>query len=90
MASFTDNPQVLGNFTPYISTNPVSAYVNVGISRENLFQEGVNKVQSEIDAVSGMDIAKPEVQKYLQAKLGQLCEKNSLWPLGQPPSRRRF
>lgn len=74
MASFTDNPQLLGNFNPYIQTLPVEDMAKVGMIKQEQFDRGVEKVQSYVDTLSGLPIAKDEVKSYVQTKLGQLRE----------------
>lgn len=69
MASFTDRvPQ----FNPYIEQLPVDAMVKVGMEKQRRYDEGVQKIQSQIDSVAGLDIAKDAHKTYLQSKLNEL------------------
>src|SRR5260221_13800701 len=69
MASWTDE---FVNFNPYISEIPVDDYVRVGLQKQGQYNEGVQKVQSYIDSVAGLDVIKPEQKQYLQQRVGQL------------------
>ena len=69
MASFTDQvPQ----FTPYVSQLPVDAMVKVGMEKQKRYEEGVQKIQTYIDNVAGLDILRDVDKNYLQSKLNQL------------------
>ena len=46
MASFTDNPNI--QFNPYISQLPVEAMVQVGMQKQQRYDEGVQKIQSQM------------------------------------------
>lgn len=72
MASWTDNPQQLTQFNPYISENPVQAMVSVGMKREEEFQQGVQRVQSYYDNLLALPISKVETQAYVKQKVGEL------------------
>ena len=56
MASFTDNPQLLANFNPYVQQLPVDAMREVGMYKQGKYDEGVQKIQTSIDNVAGLDI----------------------------------
>ena len=70
MASFTD--QQLTPFTPYVAQLPVQAMVQVGMQKQSQYDQGVQKIQTQIDNVAGMDIANGVQKKYLQSKLDEL------------------
>ena len=72
MASFTDNPQALTNFNPYVSQLPVEAMVKVGMQKQQQYDEGIQKIQTNIDNVAGLDISRDVDKAYLQSKLNQL------------------
>ena len=72
MASFTDS---ITQFNPYVSQLPVEAMVKVGMQKQAQYDQGVQKIQSQIDNVAGMDIAKDSDKQYLQSKLNQLGSK---------------
>jgi len=72
MASFTDNPQALTNFNPYVSQLPVEAMVKVGMQKQQQYDEGIQKIQTNIDNIAGLDIYKDSDKAYLQSKLNQL------------------
>ena len=69
MASFTDRtPQ----FNPYISQLPVEAMVKVGMEKQKRYEEGLQKIQTAIDNVAGLDVLRDVDKNYLQSKLNQL------------------
>lgn len=69
MASFTD---IIPQFNPYIQQLPVEAMVSVGMQKQKLYDEGIQKIQSQIDSVAGLDILKGVDRQYLQSKLDAL------------------
>lgn len=70
MASFTDTtPQ----FKEYVSQMPVvEAMVNVGTQKQAAYNEGYQRIQSNIDQIAGLDIMRDTDKQYLQSKLNQL------------------
>jgi len=69
MASFTDQ---ISQFNPYIQELPVEAMAQVGMAKQAQYDQGVRKVQSYIDRVSGLEIAKPQHKQYLESKMNEL------------------
>jgi hypothetical protein len=69
MASYTD---IIPQFNPYIQQLPVEAMVQVGMEKQKRYDEGVQKIQSQIDSVAGLDIYHPSDRMYLQSKLNEL------------------
>jgi hypothetical protein len=72
MASFTDQ---ISQFNPYIQELPVEAMVQVGMAKQAQYDQGVQKVQNEIDRVAGLDISKPQHKQYLESKMNELGNK---------------
>jgi hypothetical protein len=72
MASFTDS---ITQFNPYVSQLPVDAMVKVGMQKQAQYDQGVQKIQSQIDNVAGIDVYRPVDKTYLQSKLNQLGSK---------------
>ena len=72
MASFAEN---ITNFNPYIQQLPVDAMTQVGMYKQQKYDEGVQKIQSYIDNVAGLDIYKDIDKGYLQSKLNELGSK---------------
>ena len=72
MASFTDNSQALSNFNPYIQQVPIDAYMNVGLQKQQQYQQGVEKTQADIDSVANLPVMKDEQKDYLNQRIGQL------------------
>lgn len=69
MASFTD---IIPQFNPYVQQLPVEAMVQVGMEKQKRYDEGIQKIQSQIDQIGGIDISKPVHKMYLQSKLNEL------------------
>lgn len=69
MASFTDLPP---QFTPYTPQLPVEAMAQVGMAKQAKYEQGLQKIQAQIDQVAGMDILKDVDKNYLQSKLNEL------------------
>lgn len=69
MASFTDK---IPQFNPYVQQLPVEEMVKVGMQKQQQYNEGVQRIQSNIDNVAGMDIARDVDKKYLESKLNSL------------------
>jgi len=72
MASFTD---AIPQFNPYIQQLPVEAMVSVGMEKQQRYDQGLQRIQSQIDQVAGLSIARPQDKEYLQSKLNQLGSK---------------
>jgi len=72
MASFTDS---ITQFNPYVSQLPVDAMVKVGMQKQAQYDQGVQKIQSYIDNVAGLEILNDTDKSYLQSKLDQLGSK---------------
>lgn len=72
MASFTD---VIPQFNPYIQQLPVEAMVAVGMEKQQRYDQGLQRIQSQIDQVAGLSIARPQDKEYLQSKLNDLGSK---------------
>jgi hypothetical protein len=47
----------------------------VGMYKQQKYEEGVQKIQSYIDNIAGLDVDKPGHKQYLQSKLNQLGSK---------------
>lgn len=69
MASFTDS---VPKFNPYIQQLPVEAMVAVGTHKQKLYEEGVQKIQSQIDNIAGLDVGRDVDKAYLQSKMNEL------------------
>ena len=69
MASYTDQ---ISTFNPYIQQLPTEAMVQVGMQKQAQYNQGVQKIQSYIDNVAGMDVLRGTDKEYLQSKLNDL------------------
>jgi len=69
MASYKDT---VPTFNPYIQTLPVDEMVKVGIYKQQKYDEGIQKIQTNIDNIAGLDVIRDVDKAYLQSKLNQL------------------
>lgn len=69
MASFTD---IIPQFNPYVQQLPVEAMVAVGMEKQKRYDEGIQKIQSQIDNIAGLDVIRDVDKAYLQSKLNEL------------------
>ena len=69
MASFTD---IIPQFNPYVQQLPVEAMVQVGMEKQRRYDEGIQKIQSQIDNIAGLDVIRDIDKAYLQSKLNEL------------------
>lgn len=69
MASWTDK---IPTFNPYVQQLPVEAMVQVGMQKQKQYDEGIQKIQTNIDNIAGLDIIRDVDKVYLQSKLNQL------------------
>lgn len=69
MASWTD---IIPKFNPYIQQLPVDAMVKVGMEKQKRYDEGLQKIQTQIEQVAGLDVIRDVDKKYLQSKLNEL------------------
>lgn len=72
MASFTD---AIPQFNPYIQQLPVEAMVAVGMEKQQRYDQGIQRIQSQIDQVAGLDIYRSEDKQHLQSRLNDLGSK---------------
>jgi hypothetical protein len=61
---------------------PVEAMVQVGMAKQQAYEQNVTKIQSEIDKIAGLDLYRPVEKKYLQSKLDKLGNKLSTLAAG--------
>ena len=69
MASYTDT---VPKFNPYVKQLPVEAMVEVGMYKQQKYDEGIQKIQTNIDNIAGLDVIRDVDKAYLQSKLNQL------------------
>jgi hypothetical protein len=69
MASFTDQ---ISKFNPYVQQLPIEAMVQVGMEKQKRYDEGIQKIQANIDNIAGLDVIRDVDKLYLQSKLNQL------------------
>jgi len=69
MASFTD---AISQFNPYVSQLPIDAMVKVGTYKQQKYEEGIQRIQGQIDRVAGLDVVRDVDKQYLQSKLNEL------------------
>ena len=73
MASYTDK---IPTFNPYVEQQPVDAMLKVGVYKQQKYEEGVKKIQTNIDNVAGLDVANDVDKQYLQSKYYIYSEMN--------------
>jgi len=69
MASYTDS---VPKFNPYVKQLPLEAMVKVGTYKQEKYDEGIQKIQTNIDNIAGLDVVRDVDKAYLQSKLNQL------------------
>jgi len=69
MASYSDT---ITKFNPYVEEVPVDLMMKVGMAKQQQYEQGIQKIQSNIDNVAGLDVYNDVDKKYLQSKLDQL------------------
>lgn len=69
MASFTD---IIPQFNPYVQQLPVEAMVSVGMEKQRRYDEGLQKIQGQIEQVAGLDIYRDVDKQYLTSKMNEL------------------
>lgn len=69
MASYTDT---VPTFNPYVQTIPVDEMIKVGMYKQQKYDEGIQKIQTNIDNIAGLDVVRDVDKAYLQSKLNQL------------------
>ena len=69
MASWTDK---MPQFNPYIQQMPVEAMSQVGMYKQQQYNQGLEKIQGQIENVAGLDIIRDVDKKYLESKLNEL------------------
>jgi hypothetical protein len=79
MASFTDS---IPQFNPYVQQLPVEAMVQVGMQKQKQYDEGIQKIQTNIDNIAGLEVTRDVEKAYLQSKLNQLGNDLSLVAAG--------
>jgi hypothetical protein len=50
----------------------VEAMVSVGMDKQRRYEEGYQRIQSQIDQVAGMSVLRPVDKQYMQSKLNEL------------------
>lgn len=70
MASFTDTQPP--RFNPYIQQQPVEAMVAVGTQKQKAHDEGVQKIQTQIDNLAAIDVGRDVDKAYLQSKINEM------------------
>ena len=72
MASFTD---IIPSFNPYIQQLPIESMVAVGMEKQQRYDQGLQKIQSQIDQVAGLSLYRDSDKQQLQSKLNELGSK---------------
>ncbi len=72
MASYTDQ---IPQFNPYIQQLPVEAMAQVGMEKQRRYDEGLQKIQTNLENIAGLDVVRDVDKQYLQSKLNDLGTK---------------
>lgn len=74
MANFTDASVLpyLTQHTPYVQQFPIDAAVTVGRFKQAQYDQGLQRIQTDVEKVAGMDVARPVDRQYLESKLNSL------------------
>ena len=70
MANFLQTGQQ--PLSPYISQINPDAYLRIGMMKQEQYNQGVQKIQSAIDNVGGLDIVNPYAQQYYKQQFDQM------------------
>lgn len=70
MASFTDIQPL--KFNKYVQQQPIEAMAQVGMAKQKAHEEGIQKIQTQIDNIAGLEVARDIDKAYLQSKLNEL------------------
>jgi len=72
MASFTDRAPT---FNPYVQQQPVEAMVNVGLQMQQRYDQNLQKIQSTIENIAGLDVVRDVDKRYLESRLTNVGNK---------------
>jgi len=70
MSSFTENPTLA--LSPYVPKVNVDTYAQVGMYKQNQYNQGYAKIQGAIDNVAGLDVYGDHRKQYLENKVNEL------------------
>jgi hypothetical protein len=71
MASYTDNSPT--QFDPYVSQLPIIEEMSkITMERQQRYDQGIQKIQTQIDNVAGLDVIRDVDKQYLQSRLNEL------------------
>ena len=74
MASYTDNSQI--SFNPYLSQMPIiGERSDIAKEKQQNYNQGIQRIQGQIDNVAGLDVIRNVDKQYLQSKLNELGSK---------------
>jgi hypothetical protein len=69
MASYLDEIPKFREYVPYLDPQAVA---QVGMYKQQKYEQNVTKIQDEMEKVAGLDINRPQDKAYLQSKLDEL------------------
>ena len=72
MASFSDKTPT---FNPYVQQQPVEAMVNVGMYKQQQYDQGLEAIQQSYNDIAGLDIIKGTDRSYLENKMSETTNK---------------
>ena len=69
MASYLD---LIPKFREYVPETPPEVVAQVGVYKQQKYEENVQKIQDQLEKVAGLDIIRDIDKKYLQSKLDEV------------------
>ena len=70
MAGFSENSPI--QFSQYIPEINNDLALKVGMAKQQQYEQGIQRIQSTIDNVAGLDVYRDVDKQYLQSKLNEL------------------
>jgi hypothetical protein len=70
MASYLENPNVQYNVP--VQTAPLQSLVDVGIKKQSLYNDNVQRIQSQIDQTAALPVSRDVDKQYLDTSLANL------------------
>jgi hypothetical protein len=72
MASYTDK---LPTFNPYVQQQPVEAMVEVGMAKQQQYDQGIQSIQHSMDKINSLGVGKDVDKQYIDSKMSDVTKK---------------
>lgn len=79
MASFTDKAPT---FNPYVQQQPIEAMVQVGTFKQQQYDQNLQSIQTSMNKVAGLNIARDVDKQYLKSKMSEVTSKLQTFAAG--------